>query len=247
AITFIAAAPTFAGTPAVRPPADAVQIGVIPPDPPVNRVTDRVIFAGISGFLSYTNQGVSQFFWTSYGTKTTTQVTDLSGVPRISVAGPDSIGLTRPIGPGAAPGDVSILNLDTMSWRHYAVPSSYAPVIVHGNQVVAGIAGSQPVALVVLTFTGYSTFTVTNVTGMPSGYDGPAFWVSANAPALLIPTIWGGEALLNLDTGAADLIQVPAGFVATREVLTADQVGLYSSALQQVLVYSLGGLLDGGN
>src|SRR5262245_65103977 len=73
AITIITAAPTFAGTPAVRPPADAVQIGVIPRDPPANRVTDRGIFAGSSGFLSYTTQVGCQYFRSSDGNETDTQ------------------------------------------------------------------------------------------------------------------------------------------------------------------------------
>src|SRR5260221_11393636 len=130
-----------------------------------------------------------------------------------------------------------------MSWTPYAVPSAYQAGALYSNRVVAADANG---ALWILAFSSHSNYSLMGVTGLPATFEG---WPGATGLAMdmLLRSrgAAGGEAVLDLATGVASVIPMPAGFGSYLDLLTPTQVGLYNWTRQQVLVYSLAGLVSG--
>ncbi len=228
------------------PTSSHVQLMVIPQDTSVTFPLD-IVFAGSTGFLTAAVAGpdTDHYYWTDNTSGTSTPVPGLATIypGDLRPAGADSVGTTRAVGAGAVAGDASVLDLATMSWTHYAVPSAYQAGALYSNRVVAADANG---ALWILAFSSHSNYSLMGVTGLPATFQG---WPVATGHAmdmlLRSRASAGGEAVLDLATGVASVIPMPAGFGSYLDLLTPTQVGLYNWTRQQVLVYSLAGLVSG--
>ncbi|HVB44649.1 MAG TPA: VCBS repeat-containing protein [Streptosporangiaceae bacterium] len=224
--------------------ASAVQVAVIPPDPSPTNVSVSIVFAGSSGFLTVASGW--KYYWTSTSSGLTVPVTALDSVvlpADVLAAGPDSIALRQAVGPGAVSGEVTELDLATMTWTHYAIPSGYRAGAIYGNQVLAS-AGNNSGPLAVLTYSSTTSYQQVAVTNMPTQFKGAYYWTGGHADAVIIPSS-SGEMLVSLANATASVIPLPPSFTVNTVDLTPSQVGFRGITGKQVLVYSLSGLLDG--
>ena len=136
-----------------------VPVTVIPPDPPLGTPADHIAFAGATGFL-HQYDGRAPYLWTTYATGATVPVPELGSVASLEPAGPDSVGTYQ-----LTAGDVSVLDLTTMSLQQWPLPAGDHVLRILGNHVLV-LTGS--LATEVLTFAG-GTSSETPVTGLPAG------------------------------------------------------------------------------
>lgn len=251
--SLLGAMPGAAARAAVAVPLTAAvtQDGVIPADPAPAAIEDQVKMAGATGFLHQYNRS-SQYLWTDYATGQSAAVPALAG-PGIGpggylAAGGDSV--ARVIQPSLiAAGDVSDLDLATMTTRHWAVPAGTVVRGVVDDSVLLQVRSSTAISYEVMTFAADGTGTVTPVTGLPAGgilASTEPVLASPSAIVIVINVSGVGlqEGLLDMATGTYTTIP---GAGLRPVVTSADDVGFYDSGTQTVTVYSRAGLESGSD
>lgn len=225
------------------------QDAVIPPDPAPAAVEDQVKLAGATGFLHQYNWS-SQYLWTDYTSGQSVAVPALAGlgIGGFLLAGGDSVALVKQPSATAA-GDVSDLNLATMTTRHWAVPANTFVRGVAGGSVFLQVRGSSGFSYEVMTFAPDGTSSVTPVTGLPAGgtvASSQPVLVGSSAIVIALSVSSAGtqEGLLDMATGTYTTIP---GAGLRPVLLSADHIGFYDSGTQTVTVYSRAGLESGSD
>ncbi|WP_122975885.1 FG-GAP repeat domain-containing protein [Actinoplanes teichomyceticus] len=217
------------------------EVTVIPSDIIEHYATDRVGFAGETGFLhQYTTN--DSWLWTRYADGATRTVTALDGLPASYLvrAGGDRIRILADVAGHTVAGALTVLDLGTDSWLHPALPTN-AAMLAYFSDTMLIRSRTGPGDLALRKFTGDGSPVTVPVTGVPADATGLNSGI-VTAPDATATTIgfrgstdgvgWTRYGLLDIATGRLSMMPEVTGTIQV--MLSATHVGFRTSGTVQL-------------
>ncbi|GAB2618008.1 hypothetical protein Aab01nite_31590 [Paractinoplanes abujensis] len=226
---------------AAEPPS---EVRVIPaPSYPVYP-TDRIAFAGETGFL-HQRAANRPWVWTTYADRQTTPITSLPNTFSATPAGGDTVVFLGGVPSHPATSTTQpALNLATNTWRDVPVSSNVQLTRLLGNSAAVAITSGTPPTAELRRIAADGSWTSAPITGVPAGTTGLTIVAGDDTGAVLRVVHPDGPRYGLVDVAAGRMALLPAGVLpANVTTLTKDRIGLFTSTSAQSL--SRAAVLDG--
>ncbi|SIR95818.1 hypothetical protein, partial [Micromonospora avicenniae] len=199
-------------TPAAADPGTAPrEVAVIPEYEPTVRPTEKVVFAGTTGFLHQHNNQRS-YLWTRYDTGNSVRVNELFGVRLADLrpAGGDTVTIEASSG-----SSTHVVNLADQSWETWAWAAEGEPFGIYGRTMISRVSDRQ---LALHTVDAEGNITGSRpVTGAPAGTRFAAESRVGDAASVVVPgtTSDGRNWYGLLDIATATVVPIPGATAAS--------------------------------
>ncbi|MEV4810113.1 FG-GAP repeat domain-containing protein [Micromonospora avicenniae] len=212
ATTLAAGLLAIPAVPAAADPSTAPrEVAVIPEYEPTVRPTEKVVFAGATGFLHQHNNQRS-YLWTRYDTGTSVRVNEIFGVRLADLrpAGGDTVAIEASSG-----SSTHVVDLADQTWETWAWPAEGEPFGIYGRTMVSRVGDTQ---LVLHTVDAEGNVTGSRlVTGAPAGTRFAAESRAGDPVSVVVPgtTSHGRTWYGLLDIATATVVPIPGATAAS--------------------------------
>ncbi|MEV6365930.1 FG-GAP-like repeat-containing protein [Micromonospora musae] len=242
---------TIPAAPAAALPATGPrEVAVIPEYEPTVLPTEKVVFAGATGFLHQHNSQ-PYYLWTRYDTGATVRVNELYGVRLADLrpSGGDTVAIAGSVPSRPSGAWTDVLDLGDRSWERWAWPAEGKPFGIYGRTMISRVGETQ---LVLRTVDAEGDVTESRpVTGAPTGTRYATEARVGDPTSVVVPGTAsdGGTWYGLLDLATATVVPIPgasAAVTATDFRLSGDAVAWVNST-GTAHVLSRAGLTSGSD